>query len=111
MKSILANRHIGKYEHDALRRKAAEAAPGELLTWYGGSTAENGRGSLMAYVPVEGSYWAWYVGLERDNRWRIRESWDIKSDIFLAWLKKGLISCGESRINLDEYRQGLGERY
>jgi hypothetical protein len=91
----------------ALRRKAAEVAPGELLTWYSGSTAENGRGSLMAYVPVEGSYWAWYVGFERDNHWRIRESWDIKSDMFLALVEEGAKSCGESRISLDDYRQGL----
>jgi hypothetical protein len=91
----------------ALRRKAAEVAPEELLTWYSGSTADNGRGSLMAYVPIEGSYWAWYVGFERDNLWRIKESWDIKGDMFLSLVEEGAKSRAVSRINLDDYRQGL----
>jgi hypothetical protein len=78
-----------------------------LLTWYSGSSAENGRGSLMAYVPVEGSYWAWYVGLERDDHWRIKESWDIKSDMFFSLVEAGAKSSAESSINLDDCRQGL----
>ncbi|HEY2859006.1 MAG TPA: hypothetical protein VGJ21_11360 [Terracidiphilus sp.] len=36
----------------ALLRKAAVAAPFTALVWYSGNSKTNGRGSLMAHVPV-----------------------------------------------------------
>jgi len=45
----------------------------------------------MAYVPVDGSHWAWYVGLEREKAWRVTECWDITQEQLL-----GLVDIGSS---------------
>ncbi len=38
------------------------AATGAALVWFTGSTATNGRGAVMSYLPVQDSYWVWYAG-------------------------------------------------
>jgi len=41
--------------------------------WYSGRSASNDRGSFMAYVSTPDGYWPWYVGLRRDENWRVVE--------------------------------------
>ena len=53
----------------ALGRKASEVAPGSLLVWYSGNSANTERGSLMAYIPEGNSYRNWYAQWQNANDW------------------------------------------
>jgi hypothetical protein len=66
----------------ALRRNAALAAPDNALIWYSGNSKANGRGSLMAYLPLDSTYWPWFVDLEKSDPWRITEIRGIKAGDF-----------------------------
>ena len=74
---------------DALRREAAFAAPGTALVWYSGNSEANGRGSLMVYLPIDSSYWAWYVGLKLGTPWGVSEYWGIKRDEYASLKEEG----------------------
>ena len=62
--------HVGPSTGN-LRRYVTEVVGGAALFWYSGDTAAMGRGSFMAYVPVEDEYWPWYVSFDRSEDWRI----------------------------------------
>src|SRR5271165_170792 len=64
----------------ALLRKAATVAPNTALVWYSGKSLTAGRASVMAYTPVENSYWPWYAGWQQQGSWRLVETWDIKRE-------------------------------
>lgn len=64
----------------ALRRRASSEAPGEALIWYSGNSKTNGRGSLMAYLPLDSMYWPWFVDFQEGNPWRITEIRGIKPE-------------------------------
>jgi hypothetical protein len=66
-------------EH-ALSRKVSNTASGAALVWYSGDSKATGRGAVMAYAPVERSYWPWYASWENSDCWRVIETWDIKRD-------------------------------
>jgi hypothetical protein len=40
---------------------------------YSGRSASNDRGSFMAYVSTPDGYWPWYMGLRREENWRVVE--------------------------------------
>jgi hypothetical protein len=73
----------------ALTRKANTAVPEAALVWYSGNSKATGRGSVMAYVPVGGSYWPWYAGLLAGEPWRITETWDIKREDLSHLMQQG----------------------
>lgn len=66
----------------ALRRKAAVEVPGKAIVWYSGNSEANGRGALMAYIPLDDSCWPWYVDFEKADAWRITEIRGIKPNEF-----------------------------
>jgi hypothetical protein len=55
----------------AIRRTASTEAPKTAFVWYSGNSAANERGALMAYIPVEESYWAWYAAFESGKTWKL----------------------------------------
>lgn len=57
-----------------LQRYVDVAVHDASVFWYSGGTAENGRGSLMAYVLTSEGHWPWYVGLRRTDGWRVVET-------------------------------------
>ncbi len=57
-----------------LQRYADIVVHDASVFWYSGSTAENGRGSLMAYVLTSEGHWPWYVGVRRTGAWRVVEA-------------------------------------
>jgi hypothetical protein len=74
----------------ALSRKAAGIVPRAALVWYSGNSIATGRGAVMAYVPVDGSYWPWYAALEAgEPSWRVTETWDIKRNDFIGLMQYG----------------------
>ena len=73
----------------ALVRKTGIAAPGTALVWYSGNSKTTGRGALMAYIPVAGSYWAWYVGFVAKKTWQVNEAWDIKREDLSELMEQG----------------------
>ena len=66
----------------ALRRKIAVEAPGQAIIWYSGNSEANGRGALMAYIPLDDTYWLWFVDIKKADAWRITEIRGIKPDEF-----------------------------
>jgi len=55
------------------QRRVDEIAPEGAFFWYTGATAREGRGALMAYLPVGGEHWPWYIEYARQSEWeRIR---------------------------------------
>lgn len=82
--------HKGIPSYLALSRKAAGIAPGSALIWYSGNSIATGRGAVMAYIPVDGSYWPWYAALETgESSWSVSETWDIKRDDFIGLMQHG----------------------
>jgi hypothetical protein len=71
----------------ALLRKAATVAPNTALVWYSGNSSATGRGSVMVYLPVAGSYWSWYAGWQKQETWRLTETWNIKRDELLRLIE------------------------
>lgn len=74
---------------DALRREAALAFRETTLAWYSGNSKANGRGALMVYLPIDASYWCWYVGLENATTWRVTECWGIKREEYASLIEEG----------------------
>jgi hypothetical protein len=70
--------HLRQRSKIALRRKASEVAPGSLLVWYSGNSANTGRGSLMAYIPEGKSYRNWYAQWQNANDWHSIQTDGIK---------------------------------
>jgi hypothetical protein len=62
--------HIATSSEAALKCQLSDAAPGAAVIWFSGGTAGNGRGAVMAYVPNDDSYSAWYAGWLRKDEWR-----------------------------------------
>jgi hypothetical protein len=60
-----------------LQRRVRHVVPSSALFWFSGNTLANGRGSLMAYLPVEQDYWLWFLALVRDGEWKISRRKDI----------------------------------
>lgn len=65
--------HHRGWAAENLQRRVKQLAPTCALFWFSGSTAETGRGSLMAYIPVaqEDDHWAWYLAFEREGGWEV----------------------------------------
>ena len=63
-----------------LQRRVEQIVPNTALFWFSGNTIATGRGSLMAYVPVdEESYWPWFVAFARDGEWKVSRRKDIQA--------------------------------
>jgi hypothetical protein len=54
----LHRKRFGDYA-DSLR--VSQVSQGAVFVWYSANSGPNGRGSVMAYFPVEHHYWAWYA--------------------------------------------------
>jgi hypothetical protein len=52
-------------------RRFSAIAPGGPLVWYTGNTNANQRGAIMAYIPKNGGYRTWYVGLHCVHKWAV----------------------------------------
>lgn len=76
--------HLHISSGEAMRRKAALTLPGTALVWYSGNSKKNRRASLMAYLPLDSSYWPWFVDVELGGQWRIAEIRGIKSEDFAS---------------------------
>jgi hypothetical protein len=72
----------------ALLRKASTAVPKAALIWYSGNSKTAGRGAVMAYIPVDGSYWPWYAALKIGEPWCLTETWDIKREDLLGLIRQ-----------------------
>jgi hypothetical protein len=61
-----------------LSRSVRSVAPHSALFWFSGNTNAMGRGSVMAYIPIDDEDWAWYLSLVRDRGWRIAKRNNIQ---------------------------------
>lgn len=55
--------HLRQASSDNLKRFVRRFDDGAAFYWYSGSSAELGRGCLMAYLPSSKEYWNWYAEL------------------------------------------------
>ena len=60
-----------------LQRRVRQIVPASALFWFSGNTSVNGRGSLMAYLPVEHDHWPWFLAFVRNGDWKINRRKDI----------------------------------
>jgi hypothetical protein len=91
----LPNIHHQGWTGQNLHRRVQQVAPDTALFWFSGNTAATGRGSLMAYIPVDqdrwpGSpdpagpavassksipvdrdLWPWFLAFVRDAKWKV----------------------------------------
>ncbi len=63
--------HIAQKSPQNLNRYVHDLAPTTAILWFSGTSADNGKGAIMAYVPAEEFQWCWYVGLAADLGWDI----------------------------------------
>lgn len=74
--------HIRQPSSRNLTRRAGTVAPGAAFAWYSSGSMVSGRASLMAYVPVAGAYWHWYIAMRQGDPWRISRSKGISKGEF-----------------------------
>lgn len=67
-----------------LARRIAEVAPGELVVWFSGNSARNGRGSMMAYVPQRDGYLALHAQWTASPDWVLAQVKGMARDDFAA---------------------------
>jgi hypothetical protein len=60
-----------------LQRRLRHIVPSSALFWFSGNTVANGRGSLMAYLPIEQDHWPWFLAFARNGEWKIMRRKDI----------------------------------
>jgi hypothetical protein len=78
--------HLETSAANAKTRRVRDVAGNGSLIWYSGASLKNKRGSIMAYLLVNDSYWTWYTG------WQFQESWLITK------------LCGASIEEIEELR-------
>jgi hypothetical protein len=66
--------HVGTPSDKARTRYVRDVAPSASLVWYSGASQKNGRGAIMAYLLLNGSYWPWYLGWKLEGDWKIVKS-------------------------------------
>lgn len=64
--------HLSQASSDNRKRLVARIAPGTALVWVSGKTAENGRGSFMAYLPTSEGHSPWYADFIEKDGWQAR---------------------------------------
>lgn len=62
--------HIEQESENNLSRKMQHLVPSSVVIWYSGNSDSNGRGVVMAYVPVKDQYITKYLEFESPN-WNI----------------------------------------
>lgn len=72
--------HVETPSNRAVRRFMQDVAPSASMVWYSGASKRTGRGAMMAYLFVEGSYWTWYVGWQFEKAWKIVKSVGVTID-------------------------------
>lgn len=66
---------------DNLTRQAQSEAPDTALFWFSGNSKQNGRASLMGYVPTEEEYWMWYTEFRlTDDVWKTVKHIEIDTE-------------------------------
>ena len=65
--------HVWQRSGENLQRYADVVLPGAHAFWYSGRSASNDRASFMAYLSTPDGHWPWYVGLQRQEKWRVVE--------------------------------------
>lgn len=61
----------------ALRRRLSEVEPNAAFLWYSGNSDTSKRGSVMVYVPADGSYRCWYSAWSDRGTWHPERTVDI----------------------------------
>jgi hypothetical protein len=65
--------HVDATSGQAMARYVASVEPETALIWYSGESQIAKRGSVMAYVPAEGGYIAWYASWVNEADWKMVE--------------------------------------
>lgn len=63
--------HINQSSDANANRKLSRLLPNAAIFWWSGNTGNNGRGSLMAYLPTPDGHVPWYVGFSEKDTWHV----------------------------------------
>lgn len=72
--------HVWQPSAENLHRYADVVIHDASVFWYSGATKENNRASFMAYVFTPEGHWPWYVGLSKNETWRVVEALGVSRD-------------------------------
>jgi hypothetical protein len=76
--------HAAMESQYALHRAMSNIVPGASVIWYSGGSRRAGRGSVMAYLLIEDSFWTWYVELGESRSWGVVTAKGISENEFSA---------------------------
>mgnify|MGYP005815592717 CR=1 FL=1 len=62
--------HIEQESENNLHRRMRQIVPNSIVIWYSGNSKTNGRGVVMAYIPIKEQYITKYVEFESPD-WNI----------------------------------------
>jgi hypothetical protein len=79
--------HVAVESQHALHRRMSNIVPDASAIWYGGGSLRSGRGSVMAYLLHDDSYWTWYVELAESRSWEVVQANGITPLEFSAFGK------------------------
>jgi hypothetical protein len=66
--------HVETPSQHGQKRYISDIAPNASFVWYSGASRSSKRASIMAYLFLEHSYWAWYTGWVFRNSWKVAET-------------------------------------
>jgi hypothetical protein len=102
--------HLNIASRDALRRRVSEVARGAALVWFSGDSNKSDRGSVMAYVPVGGSYLPFYVGYIKRESWHVVKTIGINQQGLLELMEPSITSSTQA-IRLTRMAAGEIKRH
>jgi hypothetical protein len=81
--------HLWQRSGENLQRYTEIVLAGAHAFWYSGRSASNDRASFMAYVSTPDGHWPWYVGLQRNEKWRVVDCVGIGAPELEEFLRRG----------------------
>ena len=61
--------HVQQASEANLRRLVGALFPTSALVWFSDQSAQNGRGSVMAYIPTDAGHVAWFAEFSARQAW------------------------------------------
>ncbi len=74
--------HVLQQSDENLNRKVRCQTKSGVFAWWSGNTLANGRGSLMVYAEIEDQPSTWFLGFQRNGKWKISKKNGI-ADVLL----------------------------
>ena len=84
--------HQRKLAHSSenLHKRVAHVADSAVFVWMSSNTKANRRGSLMVYDVKGSEIQTWYVGLSKEDNWRVLQTKGIAQEQFQSLMRQDM---------------------